>query len=492
MNYKNNILFRNPGLVIFLFIFTLIWSTKLFYLWSTDFGHYYVGANSINEGYQLYNEFWEHKGPVYYFFIFIVSKIIGYGTVQAYFVLCITLLIYFLSLFKLCDVYKISKPYLGLILLISTSQLVRQTEDVSLDLFKGALIIFAFIYLINYLNESKEKYLLFSFFFISLAILTRIDSILFGLLYVFIILNEDNKVWLTTKAGLKFSTIFAILFFTFTLIYNFTISEFFIHNIDFNSWRTTQLSKTISFHPILAYLYRPRIVEEFLISGTLLAFILLNSSPKNYLDFKNDANLKLANTVLAIGIISFLISLSEKSYHLFIMYPYISIYFVILISRKKPETNINLLLATFLIITTFFLSPILKTFLEDSSCLTDPFCTESSLHESKQVIEEIKYLSDEQVLIVSSYSWIYLLSETQPLTSLDDNWLYMLKEPYLNSQGLLKSFNLINELDKDEYFYIYKNFYYQNVNNGNQLFMEILKDKHQIIDLGSFLKVVKK
>jgi hypothetical protein len=342
------------------------------------------------------------------------------------------------------------------------------------------------------LNTSKEKYLLFSFFFISLAILTRIDSILFGLLYVFIILNEENKVWLTTKAGLKFSTIFAILFFTFTLIYNFTISEFFIHNIDFNSWRTTQLSKTISFHPILAYLYRPRIVEEFLISGTLLALILLNSSPKNNLDFKNDANLKLANTVLAIGIISFLVSLSEKSYHLFIMYPYISIYFVILISRKKPEININLLLAAFLIITTFFLSPILKTFLEDSSCLTDPFCTKSSLHESKKVIEEIKDLNDERVLIVSSYSWIYLLSETQPLTSLDDNWLYMLKDPYLNSQGLLKSFNLINELDKDEYFYIYKNFYYQNVNNGNQLFMEILKDKHQIIDLGSFLKVVKK
>jgi hypothetical protein len=163
-----------------------------------------------------------------------------------------------------------------------------------------------------------------------------------------------------------------------------------------------------------------------------------------------------------------------------------------LISRKKPEININLLLAAFLIITTFFLSPILKTFLEDSSCLTDPFCTKSSLHESKKVIEEIKDLNDERVLIVSSYSWIYLLSETQPLTSLDDNWLYMLKEPYLNSQGLLKSFNLINELDKDEYFYIYKNFYYQNVNNGNQLFMEILKDKHQIIDLGSFLKVVKK
>ena len=108
MNYKNNIMFKNLTLIIFLFLFTLLWSSKLFYLWSTDFGHYYVGANSINEGYQLYNEFWEHKGPAYYFFIYITSKIIGYGILQAYFVLCITLLIYFVSLFLLCHIYKIS------------------------------------------------------------------------------------------------------------------------------------------------------------------------------------------------------------------------------------------------------------------------------------------------------------------------------------------------------------------------------------------------
>ena len=485
-------MFKNLTLIIFLFLFTLLWSSKLFYLWSTDFGHYYVGANSINEGYQLYNEFWEHKGPAYYFFIFITSKIIGYGVLQAYFVLCITLLIYFVSLFHLCHIYKISKKYLALILLISTSQLVRQTEDVSLDLFKGALLVFAFVYLINYINSTKEKYLLFSFFFISLAILTRIDSILFGLLYLAIVFKKDNKISIITKAAFKFSAIFALLFFIFTLIYNFTISEFLIHNIDFNSWRTAQLSKTISFHPLLAYLYRPRIVEEFLISGTLLAFILLNSSPKENFDYKNDINLILANTALAIGIISFGISLSEKSYHLFIMYPYISIYFVILISRKKLDININIVLFTFLIITTFFLSTIVKTFLEDNSCITDPFCTTSSLYESRQVIEEIRELNDEQVLIVSSFSWIYLFSETQPVTSLDDNWLYMLEEPYLNSEGLLNSFNLINDLEQDEYFYIFKNFYYQNIENGNKLFLEIFKDQHQIIDLGSFLKVVKK
>ena len=170
------------------------------------------------------------------------------------------------------------------------------------------------------------------------------------------------------------------------------------------------------------------------------------------------------------------------------MYPYISIYFVILISRKKLDININIVLFTFLIITTFFLSTIVKTFLEDNSCITDPFCTTSSLYESRQVIEEIRELNDEQVLIVSSFSWIYLFSETQPVTSLDDNWLYMLEEPYLNSEGLLNSFNLINDLEQDEYFYIFKNFYYQNIENGNKLFLEIFKDQHQIIDLEVSLK----
>tara|TARA_Y100000591_G_C21821561_1_gene693935 strand:+ start:366 stop:1847 length:1482 start_codon:yes stop_codon:yes gene_type:complete len=493
VNLIKNKLLSTSAINIFLILFVLIWSSKLFYLWSTDFGHYYIGANVINDDYRLYNELFEHKGPVYYFFIFLISKLIGYGYFQSYFVLCLTVLLYIFSLHKLCQFYQISKVYRSLVFLIFTSQLIRLNENVSLDIFKGALLILTFLYFIQYIKTNKNSSLLISFFFFSLAVLTRIDALFFIPLYFFALYEtRNNKLLFTLKSTIKFSIIFSVLFLLFSIFYNFTISEFYILNIDFNSWRARQSLSIVSFHPILAYLYRPRLVEELLINGSIIAFLIVNFLPQHdklQKDFKTST---LPNAVLILGLFSLIVSLSEKPYHLFIFYPYFTIYLVIKLSQLKKDVDIKLFLTTFSLITIFFVSPIVKTYLLDRSCFTDPFCNLSSLNNTKQIVDEIKNSGNQQILIISSFSWVYLFSETQPVISLDDNWLYMLKKPYTHSKGYLNSYEIINQLESNDYFYIYKSFYNQNFNNTNEFFESIWSKPYKIEELGNFLKITYK
>ena len=493
MNLIKNKLFNTSAINIFIILFVFVWSSKLFYLWSTDFGHYYIGANVINDDYRLYNELFEHKGPVYYFFIFLISKVIGYGYFQSYFVLCLTVLLYIFSLHKLCHFYQISKAYRSLVFLIFTSQLIRLNENVSLDIFKGALLILAFLYFMQYLKTDKNNSLLISFFFFSLAVLTRIDALFFIPIYFFALSEtRNNKLFFTIKSTIKFSIIFSLLLLLFSIFYNFTISEFYILNVDFNSWRAMQSLSIISFHPILAYLHRPRLVEELLINGSVIAFLIVNYLPRHEKLKKIFIASALPNVVLTLGLFSLIVSLSEKPYHLFIFYPYFTIYLVIKLSQLRKDIDIKLFITTFSLITIFFVSPIAKTYLSDRSCFTDPFCNLSSLNNTKEIVDEIKNSNNQQILIVSSFSWVYLFSETQPVISLDDNWLYMLDEPYTNSKGYLNSYEIINELKSNEYFYIYKSFYNQNFNNTNEFFENIWSKPYEIEELGDFLKITYK
>tara|TARA_X000001036_G_scaffold403812_1_gene410658 strand:- start:304 stop:1068 length:765 start_codon:yes stop_codon:yes gene_type:complete len=248
----------------------------------------------------------------------------------------------------------------------------------------------------------------------------------------------------------------------------------------------------ISFHPILAYLHRPRLVEELLINGSVIAFLIVNYLPQHDKLQKNFKASALPNAVLMLGLFSLIVSLSEKPYHLFIFYPYFTIYLVIKLSQLRKDIDVKLFITTFSLITIFFVSPIAKTYLSDRSCFTDPFCNLSSLNNTKQIVDEIKNSNNQQILIVSSFSWVYLFSETQPVISLDDNWLYMLNEPYTNSKGYLNSYELINQLKSNEYFYIYKSFYNKNFNNTNEFFEDIWSKPYKIEELGDFLKITYK
>ena len=54
------------------------------------------------------------------------------------------------------------------------------------------------------------------------------------------------------------------------------------------------------------------------------------------------------------------------------------------------------------------------------------------------------------------------------------------------------SYEIINQLESNDYFYIYKSFYNQNFNNTNEFFESIWSKPYKIEELGDFLKITYK
>ena len=82
-----------------LFLLSAVWSLLLFHYWSYDYGLYYNQAVNISEKYKLYSNIFETKGPAYYFFIHFLSKFIGVGLFQSYLTLCLTVFLFFSSIY---------------------------------------------------------------------------------------------------------------------------------------------------------------------------------------------------------------------------------------------------------------------------------------------------------------------------------------------------------------------------------------------------------
>ena len=87
----NKKIIHNYLIIFILIFFSLGWALKLYYDWSFDYGFWYVTSIFFDENYTLYKDELANKGPFYFFFINILSKFIGYGTLQAYLTLSLTL-----------------------------------------------------------------------------------------------------------------------------------------------------------------------------------------------------------------------------------------------------------------------------------------------------------------------------------------------------------------------------------------------------------------
>ena len=67
-----------------LLFFSFLWSLLLFFYWSYDYGLYYNQGVNLSEDFKIYLNFFDTKGPVYFYFINIISKAIGIGKLQSY------------------------------------------------------------------------------------------------------------------------------------------------------------------------------------------------------------------------------------------------------------------------------------------------------------------------------------------------------------------------------------------------------------------------
>jgi hypothetical protein len=151
-------------------IILAIWSANLLTEWGVDFGVYYAGSYFLDEKYRIYNEFFTHKGPLYYLFLKAIGYFIGWGHWQAYLSLLLTMLIFYISIIFILINERITPLTFISGSLISLCLLYNQDTNSSIAFFQSSFLIISFWLLIK---KNKISSLNTSFFFLICAILSR-------------------------------------------------------------------------------------------------------------------------------------------------------------------------------------------------------------------------------------------------------------------------------------------------------------------------------
>ena len=69
------------SLFVLFIVFSFMFMTTSLQILSSDYGAYYANAMFFNEKYSLYNEAFDHKGPIFYLFIKIIGSLFGWEVI---------------------------------------------------------------------------------------------------------------------------------------------------------------------------------------------------------------------------------------------------------------------------------------------------------------------------------------------------------------------------------------------------------------------------
>jgi hypothetical protein len=395
-------------IVIYLTVLA-IWSLKIFLEWGSDFGLYYAGSFfSTNvfekfEHYRLYEEFFDHKGPVYYLFLKFIGKIVGYGYYQAYLSFYLSILVFYIPIYL--TIKKNIKTFVSSLffIILALLLLIGQDTNASIALFQLGLLTISFYYLL----QAKDNFFFFniSYFFFILAVFTRIDSILFffPFLYYFHLKSRNFyhyiKFFLFYILTIPYIFLFFIITFFETSFYNF-----YQHNLSFNFWYSQVSANSLPFFssniikknhltlltvgfflPIVLFL-AARVFEKININWNwqrrshFYSRIFLNKNFKKIILF-----------LIFLSSILIWLKVSDKNYYLFILSApvlFVSINLGQLLLKPK---YLQIMFMPFLLwsLSTefFFLNKIKKNNFE---CLRNLFCEYSDARFYKKTIESIK------------------------------------------------------------------------------------------------------
>jgi hypothetical protein len=173
-------------------IFALFYSLQYYLNWSSDYSFYYIGSNYLDNGYRLYKEHDESKGPAYLLFLRVITILIGYGPYQAFAGLYFTVLLYLFTIFYIATKIIDNQYKVLTIVILSFGFLAFHDGNSSIALFQGAFLLNSFFFLCKYNLNSKIKYLILSFFCLAISFFTRIDTLIFLPIFFFIIGRKKN------------------------------------------------------------------------------------------------------------------------------------------------------------------------------------------------------------------------------------------------------------------------------------------------------------
>lgn len=476
-------------LLIFLFVvFVLaIWASQLFTEWDVDYGIYYVGSSLLDDNFKLYNNFFTHKGPLYYIFVKFIGYLIGWGKWQAYFTIILTMLVFYVPIFFILLFERVSSLKFILGILLSMCLLYNQNTNSCISFFQSGFLLTSFWLLIK---RDERFFIYVSFFLLVCAILSRIEAIIYLPAYLLIMFynNHFNNFKDYFKLLFTWSIILFGSFFILMLIFDFNFNQYYIHNFKFNNWyKNAIVSESNLFYQIAKYVVRPSSYEIF--TGSILIIPLIIIFPKFFRSIK-EINLLIkgffikskitktlssntrATLILLFAFTGWFLTISDKDYHfIIVLLPILIIIFMNLNSFNDKQCIFVISFSLYCILTITYL-PIHKLF-KNPVCLYSVLCKGSYLSEYSDSIKFIKDLTDDEIAIVGHKPWVYFFANKRPIGSLNNYWFYFLEKPFV-SETLLKEHKELLKMPKGNIFLIDNK--YLDLNFRNKFLQEILSN----------------
>lgn len=410
-----------------LLFFSFLWSLLLFFYWSYDYGLYYNQGVNLSEDFKIYLNFFDTKGPVYFYFINIISKAIGIGKLQSYITLSLTVFLFFGSIYYIVSQKTQKNFFLLLFFLISI--LHQQNINVSIVLFQASLQIMSFYFLFKTIQHEKKYYLILSSILFSLSFFTKIDVIVYLPIYLLAILFLSKKLN-------KFLYIFIFLFSCFviyiylSIILDFNFNDFWWHNYTFNVNSSSGLWNR---EPFIKIFNSPYHIYLIMFTGVGVLFfdvfdkyiIKKNINISKILtNYKTNRELILYILIILAGAFAWLYSGSDKNYHVFMIFLPL-IFFISnnfdLLNNFKFKLFFYYLLTFFFFLITLY--PDTKNVILKKCWKNDIYCYNISSYD--KIVDDLNnYNSNQEIFILGSAGWPYLFANIKIDKSLANYMLY--------------------------------------------------------------------
>jgi hypothetical protein len=239
-----------PDVIVFVIclIGSYHYASNLHHDFGEDLGIYFVGANSIGPDFQLYRDFFDHKGPFWYLTIKLIGIVFSVNFTGIKTSIFIFAFIYGLSIYFLLS--SISKSHttnclLTPVIYFSTLLLIPTNGILSIYIIT---ICFFSVFLI-YRSGFGENIYIFagSSSLLSLAILSRVDSVIFVFLILGLISLNSPKNFRNLALKYTFLILFFLVFFLFLLsiIMRFSPRNYILYGVQFN-YETYALEKFLT------------------------------------------------------------------------------------------------------------------------------------------------------------------------------------------------------------------------------------------------------
>jgi len=459
LSYKtitNNILKLEikPDYLIYSFIFmlmtlaTFLWSITLLKGWGTDYGVYYANAKYMSNDYALYGEIFTHKGPLYYIFLRLLGNLYGWGAKQAVLSLFITVMTFVIAISWISFKYKLTKWCYLSVALLTMATFFKQSSNASIAYFQAAFMILSFFYLIYSVKMNNIWYMHISLICLLSATLVRIDVLAFIAIHITLYVWHFYRSIKKINIFFHVMTIFTIILSSIIIppiLFKYNFSAYIMHNIEFNLYY-----KTLGYSGIRQLLYRPETTQILMASGLLIFVISVLSNIINVksqqiksqqienrhtaIDFEG----WVALAVLVVSFLLWVISSSDKNYHIFILVPGILL-FIIHNINKYIRPSLLYIIIPYLFYVIFLATALgAYTIKENISngIFWNAYDESSSLMSYQKTIDFLK--ETKSAYVIGGRGWLYLFSDTIPLTPINNWWFYYFKPGY-QTEGLVNS-----------------------------------------------------